>query len=143
MAISSKGIKILQKDATSNKYSQLVKVLSVTSPYEPPEEIDVTALDDEFPVSIPGRAKATKMECTYNYDAETYETVGTKISGTAVKDYMLLYEDKSAEKFSARAWQGVESPEKDGQIKTKIQFYITKLDHVKDASADIDEVAEN
>ena len=133
IAISDYGTLLCVK-GESNKYSKLVSVTSVPDTGSAPGTIEVTELDSAVKQYISDRPDTPSYEFEANYTKENYATVTAGISLTDEKDYLIVYQDGSGEKFTGTgaAWKkGVTAG---NAVKIGLSFAVSAHEHVADTT---------
>lgn len=134
IAISDYGTLLCVKGA-ENKYAKLVSVTSVPDTGSAPSTIEVTELDSAVKQYISDRPDTPSYEFEANYTKENYATITAGISLTEEKEYLIVYQDGSGEKFTGTgaAWKkGVSAG---NAVKIGLSFAVSSHEHVADTSA--------
>lgn len=133
IAISDVGTGLYVKGA-EEKYTKLVSITSAPATGSAPSTIDVTQLDSSVKQYISDRPDTPSYEFEANYTKENYEALSTKISLTETKDYLIVYQDKSGEKFSATGAFWKKEVSAGNAVKIGISFAVQAHEHVSDTS---------
>jgi hypothetical protein len=133
-AISDVGTKLYKEGTTVGKYEKLVSVNSVPATGSAPKTIDVTALDDTYSKSILDRPETPAYEFEYNYTKENYTAVTGAISLTTDKNYLIIYQDGTGEKFTGKGATWVNKVSKGEAVTAGLTFAITSHEHVDDTA---------
>lgn len=134
IAISDYGTLLCVK-GENDKYRKLISVTSVPDTGSAPSTIEVTELDSAVKQYISDRPDTPSYEFEANYTKENYATVTAAISLTEEKDYLIIYQDKSGEKFkgTGAAWKkGVSAG---NAVKIGLSFAVSEHEHVADTAA--------
>lgn len=133
-AISDLGTYLAVESDTEGKYTQLVGITSAPATGEAPGTIEVTTLDSKYKQYIADRPDTPKYEFDYNYTEESYAKVTSALSLTETKNYLIVYQDGSGEKFSGTGATWKDAVSRGDSVKGKISFAVSSHEHVKDTS---------
>lgn len=133
IAISDVGTGLYIKGA-EEKYTKLVSITSAPATGSAPSPIEVTELDSPVKQYISDRPDTPSYEFEANYLKETYENLQTKVSLTETKDYLIVYQDGSGEKFSATGAVWKKEVSAGNAVKIGISFAVQTHEHVSDTS---------
>ena len=133
IAISDVGTLLCIKGA-GDLYSKLISVTSVPDTGAAPSTIDVTELDSAVKQYISDRPDTPAFEFEANYTKENYEELLAKISLTTAKDYLIVYQDGSGEKFTATGASWKKGVTAGTAVKIGMSFSVEKHEHVSDAT---------
>lgn len=134
IAISDYGT-LLCVEGENGKYSKLVSVTSVPDTGSAPSTIEVTELDSAVKQYISDRPDTPSYEFEANYTKENYAAVTAGISLTEEKNYLIVYQDGSGEKFTGTgaAWKkGVTAG---NAVKIGLSFAVSAHEHVAGITA--------
>ena len=134
IAISDVGTLLCVK-GEGDKYAKLVSVTSVPDTGSAPGTIDVTELDSTVKQYISDRPDTPSYEFEANYTKENYAAVTAGISLTEEKEYLIVYQDGSGEKFTGTgaAWKkGVTAG---NAVKIGLSFAVSAHEHISDTAA--------
>lgn len=135
MAISDVGTKLYKESATAGKYEKLVSVTSVPATGAAPGTIEVTELDDVYKKYILDRPDTPSYEFEYNYTQENYETVSAAVSLTEDRNYLIIYQDGSGEKFTGKGATWINKVGKGEAVTAGISFAVSSHEHVADTAS--------
>lgn len=133
IAISDVGTGLYIKGA-EEKYTKLVAIISAPATGSAPSTIDVTTLESPVKQYISDRPDTPSYEFEANYTKENYESLTTKISLTETKDYLIVYQDNSGEKFSATGAIWKKEVSAGNAVKIGISFAVQTHEHVADTT---------
>ena len=134
IAISDVGTYLYAEGATAGKYEKLVDITSAPATGSAPGKIDATTLSDTQKKYISDRPDTPDYKFGYNYTKDNFAKVVAAISLTVAKNYLIVYQDESGEKFSGTGatWKGEVSEGKKDEA--KISFAVASHEHVDDTS---------
>lgn len=134
-AISDYKTYLYVEGTTAGKYHKLVDILSAPATGSAPKSIDVTTLSDAQSVGIPDRPETPTMEFEYNYNKADYALVVAAVSLTADKNYLIVYQDGSGIKFTAKGATYVKEVSKGKQVTAAIALVASTVpEQVADTS---------
>ncbi len=133
IAISDIGTGLYVK-GDGEKYTKLISITSAPATGSAPSTIDVTQLDSPVKQYISDRPDTPSYEFEANYTKENYESLTTKISLTETKDYLIVYQDNSGEKFSATGAFWKKEVSAGSAVKIGISFAVQTHEHVADTT---------
>ena len=133
IAISDVGTGLYVK-GDAEKYTKLVSITSAPATCSAPSTIDVPQLDSPVKQYISDRPDTPSYEFEANYTKENYEALSTKISLTETKEYLIVYQDGSGEKFSATGAFWKKEVSAGSAVKIGIAFAVQTHEHVTDTS---------
>ena len=112
----------------------MVSITSALATGSAPSTIEVTELDSPVKQYISDRPDTPSYEFEANYLKETYENLQTKVNLTETKDYLIVYQDGSGEKFSATGGIWKKEVSAANAVKIGISFAVQSHEHVSDTS---------
>lgn len=133
IAISDYGTLLCVK-GTNDKYTKLVSVTSVPDTGSAPGTIEVTELDSAAKQYISDRPDTPSYEFEANYTKQNYATVTAGISLTEAKDYLIVYQDGSGEKFTGTGATWKKSVTAGNAVKIGLSFAVSSHEHIADTS---------
>ncbi len=133
IAISDVGTGLYIKGA-EEKYTKLVSITSAPATGSAPSIIEVTEPDSPVKQYISDRPDTPSYEFEANYLKETYENLQTKVSLTETKDYLIVYQDGSGEKFSATGGVWKKEVSAGNAVKIGIAFAVQTHEHISNTS---------
>lgn len=135
MAISDYKTYLYVEGTTAGKYHKLIDITSAPATGSAPKSLDTTTLSDEQTTGIPDRPETPSMEFEYLYTAENYATVSAAISATADKKFLIVYQDNSGFKFTAKGSTWAKEVSVGSVVKAGIGLIASTVpEHVDDAS---------
>lgn len=133
-AISDAGTYLAVEGETAGKYTKLVGITSAPATGEAPGTIEITPLDSLYKQYISDRPDTPKYEFDYNYTKENFATVQAAISLIDTKNYLIVYQDGSGEKFSGTGATWKDAVSRSSGVKGKISFAVSSHEHVADTT---------
>jgi len=124
-AISDFGTKLYVEGTTAGKYHELVAITSAPATGAAPKGLDATTLSDSVEVQIPGRQSIPNFKFEYFYNKADFQAVVAAVSLTADKNYLIVYQDGSGVKFSARGSTFVDEVSKDKTLRAELNLIVT------------------
>ncbi len=133
VAISDVGTLLCVK-GTDDKYTKLISITSAPATGAAPGTIDVTNLESPVKQYISDRPDTPAYEFEANYLKTDYENLTTKISLTVSKDYLIVYQDGSGEKFTGTGAIWKKEISAGNAVKIGISFSVESHEHITDTS---------
>lgn len=121
------GTKLYSKGTTT--YTQLVSVTSAPATGAEVGTIENTPLDSPVKTYDADRPDLPKMQFKYNYSETDYTKVGTSISLTEPKEYLLVYQDGSGVHFTGKGNQWIGEVGRGSEVEAYISFALSELSH--------------
>lgn len=137
IAISDVGTLLCLK-GENGKYKKLISITSVPDTGAAPGTIEVTELDSKVKQYIADRPDTPSYEFEANYTKENYATVVAGISLQEDKDYLIVYQDGSGEKFSGTGSVWKKGVSAGNAVKMGISFAVSSHEHVEEVAALMD-----
>lgn len=135
IAISDVGTYLYAEGATAGQYAKLVDITSAPATGSAPGKIDATTLSDTTKKYISDRPDTPDYEFGYNYTKENFAAVTAAVSLTNEKNYLIVYQDKSGEKFSGTGATWKEAVSEGKKDEAKISFAVASHSHVEDVTS--------
>lgn len=133
-AISDVKTYLYAEGSTEGKYHKLIDITSAPATGSAPKTLDTTTLSDEYTTSIPDRPETPAYEFEYKYTGAAFATVMAEISLTTDKNYLIVYQDNSGEKFTGRGTTWKKEVGVGSVVKAGLGFAVSSHEHVEDAS---------
>lgn len=133
-AISDVRTFLYVEGPTAGKYHKLVDITSAPATGSAPKTLDTTTLSDEYTTSIPDRPETPAYEFEYKYTGAKFTAVSAEISLTADKNYLIVYQDNSGEKFAGRGSTWKKEVGVGSVVKAGLGFAVSSHGHVADVT---------
>ena len=134
-AISDVNTFLYAETTTAGTYAKLIDITSAPATGSAPKTLDTTTLSDAYSTSIPDRPETPSYEFEYKYTGANFTTVTAAISLTTDKNYLIVYQDGSGEKFTGRGSTWKKEVGVGKVVMAGLAFAVSSHEHVADTAS--------